>query len=446
MPSPASFRPGETRSDVERSAIAKISRRLLPLTIAIYFVAYIDRTNVGFAALTMNHDLGLSASVFGWGAGIFFLGYFIFEVPSNLMLHRIGARVWICRIMLTWGLVSGASAFAAGPMSFVALRFLLGVAEAGFFPGIILYFTYWYPACYRARVIALFYMAAPLANAVSAGVSGMILRLDGFAGVAGWKWIFIIEAIPAMALAFAVLGCMIDGPDEAGWLSAEEKRWLNARLEAERAAVGEKGRLALFRALTDARTLVLAAIYFMLAISSYGIVFFLPQIVKHFGFSNMKTGFMTAIPYVLGTVGMVFLGFSSDRNNERRIHLVVAAVAAGAGLLGVGLFGNPYWAMAGMALAAVGLWGSRPVFWPLPSLFLLGSSAAGGIGFINGVGNLGGFVGPYIVGLIRDATGSFAWALYFLAASSLLAAAMAFVFVRFDKPARADSVEIPKQT
>jgi ACS family tartrate transporter-like MFS transporter len=432
---------GETRSDLERRVMAKISWRLLPLVIAIYFVAYIDRTNVGFAALTMNHDLGLSASVFGWGAGIFFLGYFLFEVPSNLMLHRIGARVWICRIMLSWGLVSAASAFAVGPASFVVLRFLLGVAEAGFFPGIILYFTYWYPASYRARVIALFYMAAPLANAVSAAASGLILKLDGFAGIAGWKWIFILESIPAIALALVVLGWLTDGPEVARWLSAEEKAWLTGQLAAERAAIAQKGRLTLWRALTDSRTLVLAGIYFLLTISSYGIVFFLPQIVKHFGFSSVKTGLLTAVPYVIGTVGMVLLGYSSDRKRERRFHLILAAVAAAAGLAGVALCANPYWAMAAMAVAAVGLWGSRPIFWPLPSVFLLGASAAGGIGFINGVGNLGGFAGPYVVGLIKDATGSFSWALYFLAASSLLGAVITFVFVRFDKPGSGSHIE-----
>jgi len=421
--------------------MAKISWRILPLVIASYFVAYINRTNVGIAALTMNRDLGLSASVFGWGSGIFFFGYFLFDVPSNLMLDRIGARIWISRIMLSWGLVSAATAFAAGPTSFVVLRFLLGAAEAGFFPGIILYFTYWYPTSYRARVIALFYIAAPLANAVSAAASGAILKLDGVLGVAGWKWIFIIEAIPAILLAFVVIGWMTDGPEKAGWLDEGERQWLKEKLAAERAAIAKKGRIGLFRALTDPRTLVLVVIYFTLTVSSYGIVFFLPQIVKHFGFSDLKTGLLTALPYAVGTLGMVLLGYSSDRRKERRWHLIAAALAAGFGLLCVGLFSNPYWAMAGMALATVGLWGSRPVFWPLPSAFLLGSSAAGAIGFINGVGNLGGAAGPYIVGLIKDATGSFTWALYFLAGSSLVAAVITFVFVRFDNPGSAGTVD-----
>jgi len=417
----------------------KISRRLLPLVIVIYFVAYIDRTNIGFAALSMNRDLGLSTAVFGWGAGIFFLGYFLFEVPSNLMLDRMGARVWICRIMLTWGVVSGVTAFAAGPASFVALRFLLGAAEAGFFPGIILYFTFWYPAAYRARVISLFYIASPMANAASAAASASILKLDGVLGIAGWKWIFIIEAIPAILLAFVVLRFMTDRPAAAGWLQEDEKQWLEAKLEAERAAVARKGRLKLLAALTDPRTLVLAAIYFCLTISSYGIVFFLPQIAKRFGFSDLKTGFAISATYVLGTVGMVVLGFSSDRMKERRGHLMVAALAAAGGLLGVALFSNPLWAMAAMAVATVGLWGSRPVFWPLPSAFLLGSSAAAGIGFINGLGNLGGFAGPYVVGLIKDATGSFSGAIYFLAGSSLLAAAITFFFVRFDDAKTAEA-------
>jgi len=432
MSSPAGSRPAEKLSEIERRTMLKISWRLLPLIILIYFVAYIDRTNIGFAALSMNRDLGLSSAVFGWGAGIFFLGYFLFEVPSNLMLNRMGARVWICRIMLTWGLVSGATAFAAGPTSFVVLRFLLGAAEAGFFPGIILYFTFWYPAAYRARVISLFYIASPLANAASASASATILKLNGAWGIAGWKWIFLVESIPAVVLAFVVLGSMTDRPAAAGWLEDDEKQWLEDKLADERAAIARKARIGLLRALLDPRTLVLAAIYFCLTISSYGIVFFLPQIVKRFGFSDLKTGFVISIPYVLGTVGMVILGFSSDRMKERRGHLIVAALAAAGGLAGVAFFSNPLWAMAAMALATVGLWGSRPVFWPLPSAFLLGSSAAAGIGFINGLGNLGGFAGPYVVGLIKDATGSFSWAIYFLAGSSLLAAAITFLFVRFD--------------
>jgi ACS family tartrate transporter-like MFS transporter len=444
MSSPAQAPSGDKRSQIERTTIAKISWRLLPLVIVSYFVAYINRTNVGIAALTMNRDLGLSASVFGWGAGIFFFGYFLFDVPSNLMLERIGARVWISRIMLSWGLVSAATAFAAGPTSFVVLRFLLGAAEAGFFPGIILYFTYWYPASYRARVIALFYMAAPLANAVSAAVSGVILKLDGLMGIAGWKWIFIVEAIPAIVLAFAVLGWMTDRPAAAGWLAEDERRWLEERLAAERAAIAKKGRLSLWRALTDSRTLVLIVIYFTLTVSSYGIVFFLPQIVKQFGFTNTKTSLLTALPYVVGTLGMVLLGYSSDRRKERRWHLIGAALAAAGGLLCVGLCSNPYWAMAGMALATVGLWGSRPVFWPLPSAFLLGSSAAGAIGLINGVGNLGGAAGPYVVGLIKDATGSFTGALYFLAGSSLLAAVITFIFVRFDNVVPEDRIDFLK--
>src|SRR5262249_18980130 len=274
---------------LEQRTIRKVSWRLLPLIIVIYFVAYIDRTNVSFAALTINKDLGLSAYVFGLGAGIFFLGYFLFEVPSNVILEKTGARIWIARIMVTWGLVSGAMAFATGPASFLTLRFLLGVAEAGFFPGMILYFTYWFPKAYRARVISALFIAVPGSNALAAVISGAILERDGLLGLAGWQWMFIVEAIPAVLLAVAVLALMTDRPAVASWLAPEEREWLETRLQEERRRIESAGHLSLTRALTDRRVLALSAIYFTIVTATYGITFFLPQIVKGIGLSNVMT-------------------------------------------------------------------------------------------------------------------------------------------------------------
>jgi ACS family tartrate transporter-like MFS transporter len=290
----------------------------LPLIIVIYFVAYIDRTNVGFAALTMNKDLGLSAYVFGWGAGIFFLGYFLFEVPSNVILEKVGARVWIARIMITWGIVSGAMALVQGPVSFIVMRFLLGVAEAGFFPGMILYFTYWFPKAYRARVISALFIAVPGSNALAAVFSGAILDMDGILGLAGWQWMFIVEAVPAVLLAFVVLAMMTDRPALAAWLAPEEREWLETRLQDERRRIESAGHLSLARALMDRRVLALSAIYLTIVTATYGITFFLPQIVKGIGLSNVMTGLVTAIPYTVGTIGMLLWGASSDRRDERR--------------------------------------------------------------------------------------------------------------------------------
>jgi MFS family permease len=293
-------------STIERRTLAKVSWRLLPLIALAYCIAYIDRTNVGFAALTMNKDLGLSAYIYGWGAGIFFFGYFLFEVPSNLILEKIGARIWIARIMLTWGIISALSAFVTGPTSFLVIRFLLGVAEAGFFPGMILYFTYWYPAEYRGRVISTLFIAQPVANALASIVSGAVLGMDGILGLKGWQWVFIIEALPAIALAFVVWFVMTDRPSVAEWLEAEESDWLTARLEEERRTIDRHhGVMSLFESLRDPRVLALSAIYFCGVTANYGIVFFMPQIVKGMRLSNLMTGFAASVPYIIGTIGLI---------------------------------------------------------------------------------------------------------------------------------------------
>jgi ACS family tartrate transporter-like MFS transporter len=418
----------------QAKTMLKVSWRLLPLIVAAYLVAYIDRTNVSFAALTMNKDLGLSAYLYGWGAGIFFVSYALFEVPSNMILQRTSARLWIARIMITWGIISGLMATATGPTSFLVLRFLLGVAEAGFFPGIIFYLTYWFPAAYRARAIAILYVAIPVSNAVASMVSGVILGMDGMLGLKGWQWIFIIEAIPAVLLAFVVLKLMTERPAVAEWLEAEEKEWLEGELEAERAKVERAGRLSFIQSLTDARVLALAMIYFTGVTASYGVVFFLPQIVKSLGLSNLETGFVTAIPYVIGTIGLVLWGYSSDRRKERRWHLIVSTGLAAVGIAATGWFSHSYWAVVAISVAAAGIYGSRPSFWPMPSLFLTGASAAAGMAFINSIGNVGGYVGPMIVGWIKDSTKSFEMALYFLAACAVLSTILAIVAKRATAP------------
>ena len=411
-------------AEFRRRTILKVSWRLLPLIVAAYLVAYIDRTNIAFAALTMNKDLALSAYIYGWGAGIFFLGYALFEVPSNVVLARVGARLWIARIMITWGIVSGLMAATSGPASFLTLRFLLGVAEAGFFPGIIFYLSNWFPAAYRGRVISALFLAQPVSNALASIVSGAILEMDGILGLKGWQWVFILESIPAVVLAFVVLRQMTDRPEQAKWLDADERTWLEAELEAERKDVESRGTLNLWQALTDRRVMILSLIYLGMMTATYGITFFLPQIIKGFGLSNLMTGFVSAVPYTIGAFGLLAWGFSSDRRKERHGHLMVAMIVAAVGLAGAGIFGVSWWALAAMALTTVGLYGSRPAFWPMPSIFLTGTAAAAGIALINSIGALGGYIGPFVVGWIKDSTNSFENGLYFLAACALASAAI----------------------
>jgi MFS transporter, ACS family, tartrate transporter len=420
-------------TQIERHAIRKISWRLLPLVVAAYCIAYIDRSNVSFAALTMNKDLGLTPFTYGLGAGIFFVGYFIFEIPSNVILEKVGARIWIARIMFTWGVISASAALATGPNSFLAIRFLLGAAEAGFFPGMILYFTYWYPARYRGRVISTLFLAQPIANGVASAASGLLLEMDGVLGVRGWQWVFIIEALPAILLSAVVLKVMTDRPAVADWLSAEEKNWIEGELDRERRICETGGKLSLWAALKDPRVLILSFIYFSSTTANYGIVFFLPQIVKGLGLSNVQTGFVSAVPYIIGMAGLLLWGWSSDRARERRWHLIVAIAVGSAGLSFAGWQGSTYAGLAGITIAVIGLYGSRTAFWPMPSLFLTGTAAAAGIAQINAIGNLGGYLGPFAVGWIKDATQSFEMGLYFLAAFSLLGGVVAYFFVRYPK-------------
>jgi ACS family tartrate transporter-like MFS transporter len=375
--------------------------------------------------------------MFGFGAGIFFFGYAFFEVPSNIVLRRVGARLWIARIMITWGVVSALMAAATGPISFLALRFALGVAEAGFFPGMIYYLTEWFPSAVRARAIAILYIAVPASNAIAAVLSGAILGMDGVLGLKGWQWIFIIEATPAVLLAFVVLWLMTDRPGIATWLKPEEREWLESELAAERSRVESAGPTSMLRALVDWRVLVLSSIYLTGVTASYGVVFFLPQIIKDLGLSNFNTALVTAIPYVFGTIGLVLWGYSSDRRKERRWHLIVSTALAAVGLFCAGWLSHSLWAVVAVAVAAIGIYGSRPSFWPMPSLFLTGGAAAVGMALINSIGNLGGYVGPMIVGWIKDSTKSFEMALYFLGACALLSAVITLLATRATDAARA---------
>jgi len=404
---------------------AKIRRRLIPFMFVLYIVAYLDRVNIGFAALQMNADLGFSATIYGLGAGIFFIGYFLFEVPSNLIMERIGARLWIARIMISWGVVSAAMMFTEGRFSFFALRFLLGLAEAGFFPGMILYLTYWFPASERARTVALFMTANALAGVVGGPLSGILLTMHGTGGLAGWQWLFLVEGIPAIVLGVVVLLWLPDGPRDARWLSEHEQRWLEQRLAAEYGGVGQP-RHSVRQILTDRSVWLFCWLYLALVIGLYSVSFWMPQILKRLsGSSDLLVGVLSALPYVVAAIGMVWIGRHSDVTGERRWHVAGPALLAAVGLLSCGFTETAGLALATLSIAALGIWGALGPFWAMPTALLSRSAAAAGIAWINAVGNLGGFIGPYAVGLMNDLTGGFAAAMVALASSLVVAAILA---------------------
>jgi ACS family tartrate transporter-like MFS transporter len=415
---------------VEIRTIAKVSKRLVPFLIVCYFVAYLDRVNVGFAALTMNHDLGLSETAFGFGAGIFFIAYFIFEVPSNLLLERFGARKWIARIMLSWGILSGAMAFipaiarATGlgnEHSFYLLRVLLGVAEAGFFPGIIFYLTLWFPAEYRARIVGYFMAAIPLSTVIGAPISGLLLTFHGGLGLAGWQWLFVIEAVPAIILAAVVFFYLTDRPAGAMWLAPDERAWLAERLEREQRQREAVHHYSVAQSLVNPRVLGLSLVYFGAVATNYGLSFFLPQIVKAFGLNTFLTTLVSATPYVVGVIGMVWWGRRSDRKAERRFHAAFPLLVAAAGIAVSTALDDPLLKMISLCVAGFGIFACLPVFWTLPTAFLSGAGAAAGIAVINSIGNLAGFVGPFAMGWIKDQTGSYAGGLLLLSALGIIA-------------------------
>jgi MFS transporter, ACS family, tartrate transporter len=416
----------EMRGELESSTIRAISMRLIPFLVMAYFFAYLDRVNLGFAALTMNADLKFSPTVFAWGAGIFFIGYFIFEVPSNLALERFGASRWIARIMVTWGIISTLMATINGEWSFYILRFLLGVAEAGFFPGIILYLTYWYPAEYRGRFLAAFVVAVPMSTVIGAPVSGLLLGLNGAMGLKGWQWLFVIEGIPSVLLGIVTWFYLTDRPEKAEWLNAEQKAWLASKLQAENAAKQATGHLSLGQVLSSPKVIALSLIYFGYVGAVYGMQFWLPQIVKAFGLTNAQTGFVTAIPYLFGTIAMILWARHSDATRERVAHvggpLLLTAVA-----LGVSSYiTDPTTTMIVLTVAAIGMFCTFAVFWTLPTAWLSGTAAAGAIALINSIGNLAGFGGPYLIGWVKETTGNTSTGLLVLSLLPLAAGLLAF--------------------
>jgi MFS transporter, ACS family, tartrate transporter len=415
---------------VEARTLTRVAWRFIPLLVLCYFVAYLDRVNVGFAKLTMDADLGFSDTAFGFGAGVFFLAYFLFEVPSNIILDKVGARRWIARIMLSWGVISGAMAFipeiasatgSSAEYTFYLLRVMLGFAEAGFFPGIIFFLTLWFPAAYRARIIGYFMAAIPLSSALGSPVSAWLLGLDGAAGLRGWQWLFIVEALPAIMLAFVIFFYLTDRPADADWLDPQDRAWLQRRLALEdqrREHVSPGSALA---SLADYRVLALALVYFGAVACNYGIGFWLPTIVKGFGLSIATTGWVNAIPYVVGFLGMVWWGQRSDREGERTMHLAIALALAAVGIGGSAFLSDAVWKMIALTVGAFGVFASLPIFWTLPTAFLAGSAAAPGIAAINSIGNLSGYFGPFAMGWIKDATGSFLWGLLAIAACAVVA-------------------------
>jgi ACS family tartrate transporter-like MFS transporter len=421
-------------AQLERRTVRKVMVRLLPLMAAMFLVNFIDRVNVGFAALTMNADIGLSPIAYAWGAGIFFVAYFVFEVPSNLVMERIGARVWMARIMLTWGLVSGATAFVEGPWSFLALRFLLGAAEAGFVPGMLLYVTYWFPPRYRGRAVAWFFIAAPLSSAIAGLLSVPILRMDGFWGFRGWQWMFMLEALPALLLAFVVLGYLVDTPRKAAWLRTEERDWLERQCERPAQQVRAAEQL---RTLLDPRVWLLSAIYVGRTTAMYGISLFLPLILQAIGLTNEQTGVVAAVPFAAATVGSVLWAYSSDRHNERHWHSIAAVWLAAIGLTAASAIGPSAWALVAISLAAIGLYAQAVCFWALPPMMLSRTAAAAGIAAINSVGNLGGFIGPYLVGWTAAATGGYRAGVLVLAAFAAASGILGIVLSRLGWDRRA---------
>ena len=416
--------------EARQSAIAKAARRLIPFLCLCYAVNFLDRVNVGYAALAMNADLGFTPAIYGTGAGIFFVGYILFEIPSNLALQRFGARIWIARIMISWGLIATAMALVSGETSFYVMRFLLGVAEAGFFPGIILYLTYWFPARERARIVALFMAATPLATMVGGPVSGALLEFNGLFGLKGWQWLFIVEGLPAIVLGVIALRVLDNRPEEATWLSKGERQALSQVLAAEAEAARTTGYAELGQALTRPRVLALGLLYFCIVIGFYGISLWMPQVIQTYGLNPLEIGFLTAIPYFFAAIAMVLWGAHSDRTGERIWHVALPLFLAGAAFAWSAATLPLALILVALTLATIGTYAAIGTFWSLPTSILTGTGAAAGLALINSMGNTGGLVGPPIIGAIKQQTGSFTAALLFLAGALVIGALIALMFGR----------------
>jgi ACS family tartrate transporter-like MFS transporter len=418
-------------SPLEQTTLSRVTRRLLPFLLLLYIISWLDRVNVGFAKLEMNADLGLSETMYGIGAGIFFIGYAAFEIPSNAMLVRFGARLWIARIMITWGLISASMMFVKGEWSFYSMRCLLGVAEAGFLPGIIYYLSQWFPREQRARAVSWFMIGIPLSVVFGGPLSGWLLGFDGTLGLRGWQWLYIVEGLPAVVLGFVVLGYLTEKPADAKWLTPEQRDWLTARIAAEHVESQARHKLNFRAALGHPTVWLLALIMFCCQTGSYGLTLWVPTIVKSLsGSSNIVVGFTSAVPYIAAALAMLMIGSSSDRSGERFLHLAIPTVIGGLGFIAVAMIKSPWPAMLALSIAAAGDYGTRGPFWALPGRFLTGEGAAAGIALINSFAAIGGFVGPYMVGYLKDATGTFESPLYLLAGVLFVGAALTLVLRR----------------
>lgn len=401
---------------IEHSTLRRVFWRLLPFLLLLYIISWLDRVNVGFAKLQMNADLGFSETVYGIGAGIFFIGYAFCEVPSNWFLVKFGARIWIARIMITWGLISASMMFVHSEWSFYAMRFLLGVAEAGFLPGIIYYLSQWFPREERAKAVSWFMIGIPLSVVFGGPLSGWLLGFDGHMGLQGWQWLYIVEGLPAVVLGFVVLGYLTEKPADAKWLTAEQREWLAAKIAEEHVVAPGARKLNFADALSHPTVWLLALIMFCCQTGSYGLTLWVPTIVKGLsGFTDFEVGLFSAVPYIAAALGMILIGRSSDARNERFMHLAIPTAIGALGFIATALIHSPWPAMVALSVAAVGDYGTRGPFWALPGKFLTGDSAAAGIALINSFAALGGFVGPYMVGYLKDTTGSFESPLYLLA-------------------------------
>jgi MFS family permease len=404
----------------QEAVLKKIAWRLVPFLTLAYVVNYLDRTNIAVASLTMNKDLGLTATQYGLGAGILFLGYTVFEIPSNLALYSVGARRWIARIMITWGAVSVATAWVYDANSYYVARFALGVAEAGFFPGVAYYFAAWFPTQYRTRMLAWFLVAIPLSSVLGGPISGLLLEMNGVLGLKGWQWLFIVEGLPAVILGIMTLYVLADRPDTAPWLNDKERGILADMIAAE---YRERPKSNFLAALSDVRVIMLAVIQFGFTLGSYGVGVFLPQIIKGFGLSNLASSFLSAVPYIFASAAMLWWSWHVDRTGKKIGNLTTALAVGMAGLAASVTTGNLFLGLTAMTVALIGITSARAIFWPIPTRFLSGVGAAAGLAFINSIGTIGGFAGPYLMGWLKDHTGSFETGLLAMA-SILMAAAL----------------------
>lgn len=407
-------------SALEKATLRKVYLRTVPFCFLLYILCYVDRINVSFAALTMNRDLGLSAYVYGLAAGAFFWGYCLLEVPSNIILQKVGARIWIARIMITWGLLSAATALVTGPTSFFIVRVLIGVAEAGLFPGLLLYFHRWFPQAHRGRVIGWFLTGLPLATVIGAPVSTAFLQMEGIWGLHGWQWMFIGEGLPTALIGVTVLFFLTERPSEARWLTEAQRAWLDDALKHETQAIEQVRSHSILSAMSNPRVLILSIIFGGIGMAGVGTVLFLPQILKAIGVSNTQAGLLTAVPYVFGTIAIVACGHLSDRVADRYWTLVATCGCATIGMILAGMLHDSLWVLAAFSLATIGFYGMKSPFWPLPSTFLTGSALAAGLALINSLGNFCGYLGPIVVGWAKEATGTFEAGLYVLAAAAFV--------------------------